>query len=325
MTRLALTMACGDYERTRALTDGTVKPEGIDLNCITLPPPECFWRMGRFKQFEVSEFSMSSYLIAREQGEPFIAIPIFPSRSFRHSYMFVRKDAGIERPEDLKGRKVGSPEYQLTALLWIRAILKHEYRVDASDLNWYTGGQQIAGRKERLDIPLPGNVQSIPEDETLEEWMEAGKIEALLSPRVPARLMKGPDAPVKRLFENHREVEKAYYQKTGFYPIMHTVVIRRDVYDRHPWVAQALFKAFVEAKEHYYRELDRISSSKYDLPWYTLHLQEARALLGNDLNPYGLRENRRILEAMQRFSVEQGFTSKPLPLDELFAHCAIHD
>jgi 4,5-dihydroxyphthalate decarboxylase len=216
-----MTLATGKSDRTRPLLDGTVKPDGIDLICITLDPHETFWRMIRYEEFDASEMSMSSYLMAKEAGKGLIAIPVFPSRAFRHSYIFCNVDSKINEPGDLVGKKVGVPEYQITAALWVRGMLQHGYDISPDKVKWFTE------REERLPFTAPKRVhiERIPKGKDLDSMLVKGEIDALIEPTIPSSIaQKSPK--VKRLFQDYKRVEQNYYKKTGYYPIMHTVVIR---------------------------------------------------------------------------------------------------
>lgn len=319
MPTKSLTLGCNLTDRTRALHDGTVRPKGIDLNFIPLEIEEIFWRMLRYQEFDVAEMSMSSYLMAKDTGDPaFVAIPVFPSRYFRHSCIFINTDAGIDEPADLRGKSVGVPEYQMTAPLWIRGILEHEYGVEPSDMTWFQGGIEETGREEKLDLDLPENVDisSIGADQTLSGMLERGDIDALFSPRTPSS-MASPS--VDRLFPNFREVERDYYRKTEHFPIMHTVVMREDVYDADPWIARELQKAFAAAKDACMAELRKTNALHTTLPWFHHEFESTRALMGEDFWPYGIQDNESTLERMVEFSSEQGLIDTRLTMDDLFA------
>ncbi len=231
-----------------------MEPEGIKLNYLPMQSEEIFWRMGHYREFDVSEMSLSAHVTMIGQGNsPFVGIPIFPSRYFRHSSVYYNVDSGIKKPEDFKGKKIGTPEYAMTAGVWIRGFFSDDYGVRAQDMKWFLGGQTDPGRKERvkLDLPPEISVQSIPDDKTLNGMLESGEIDALISARSPSGLGNG-SGKVRRLFPNYKEVEIEYYKRTKIFPIMHILVIRKDVYERHPWVARSLFKAFCDAKNARY-------------------------------------------------------------------------
>lgn len=321
MERLFLTVACGDYDRTKALQDGTVQPEGIRLNYIPMQSEEIFWRMTSHLEFDASEMSLANYVILLSRGQaPFVAIPVFPSRLFRHGCIFVHADSGIRRPEDLKGKRVGTPEYAMTATVWIRGFLKDDYGVGPEDVLWLTGGQETPGRKERVELRLPPGVEvrPIPENRTLNDMLERGEIDALISARIPAAILRG-SPKVRRLFPDYREVEADYYRRTGIFPIMHVVVIRKDVYERHPWTAASLFKAFEEAKERAFQRMRITNAPVYMLPWLFAEVESLRELFGPDWWPYGIEPNRGTLETLVRYLAEQGLIERTLKIEEIFA------
>ena len=325
MTLLPITLAAENYDRTRGLIDGSVRPEGIDLNFIPLAVEETFWRMTRYLEFDASEMSGTAYLIERTRPEPrFIAIPVFLSRTFRHSAIYVRSDSGIEQPKDLAGRRVGVPEYGLTALTWVRAFLQHDYGVHPSAIKWMMGGEEQPGREERAPFRPPADVsiELIPPDETLSSMIAAGSIDAIIAPRMPSPFAEGSPL-VRRLFPDYRKVEEDYYHRTGLFPIMHFAVIREDLYRRHPWVAESLYKAFCEAKEQAMRYLFEPNVLVCSLPWLVPEVERERAIFGPDLWPYGLAENRKTLEAMVAYHVEQGIIQKAIPVEQLFAESTL--
>ena len=249
MQQLHLTMAGGFYDRTRALIDGSVRPEGIDLSYIELPIEEVFWRVLRYGEFDVAECSLAYYLIskARGQGHDYIAIPLFPSRCFRHGFVFVNRNSGIARPQDLAGKIMGVPEYSMTAALWLRGLFEHDYGVPPGAMRWRVGGIEQPNRADRMNVAVDAKVEiePIPAGKSLNGMLEAGEIDAMMSPRIPSSFRKKhPD--VVRLFPDYHADERAWFARTGFVPIMHTVVIKRALYEREPWIAQSLFKAFRE-------------------------------------------------------------------------------
>ena len=321
VSRLRLTFACWNYDRVRALVDGRVRAEGIDLNHLMLPVEETFYRMLRHREFDVAEMSLSSYVMSLFTPErPFVAIPVFPSRAFRHSGIYINSASGIREPKDLIGRKVGTPEYQLTAAVWIRGILAEHYGVPVESVTYYTGGQEQPGRPEKLRLELPPTVrvERIGATATLSSMLESGDIDALFAPRAPSSLRTAP-ATVRRLFEDFMPVERGYYRQTGIFPIMHTVVIRRDIYERNRWVAQSLCKALREAQQEAYRDLGETAALTTMLPWLVAHLEETRREMGDDFWPYGLEPNRLALATFLRYSHEQGLANELWSPDQLFA------
>ena len=322
MAKLRLNLACWNYDRTRALADGSVQPDGIDLNYLDLPVEETFFRMLRYREFEVAELSLSSYTVSLfGEQRPFIAIPVFPSRFFRHSSIYVNADAGIRTPKDLIGKRIGTPEYQMTAPVWIRGILSEHYGVPVDSVTYYTGGEEEPGRPEKIRLDLPPNikVQPIGEAQTLSAMLASGEIDALYTARMPSTFSLRRGAAVQRLFANYKEVEQEYYRKTRIFPIMHTVAIRRDVYEQNRWVAQSLYKAFVEAQRRTYEDLYMTAALKAMLPWLTSHVEETRALMGDDFWAYGFECNRASLATFLRYHHEQGLSKRILEPEELFA------
>lgn len=321
MSRVRLTLACWNYDRTRPLLDGRVAVEGVDLNVLELPVEETFFRMLRHREFDVAEMSLSSYVLSLFHPDPpFIAIPVFLSRAFRHSGIYINTASGIAEPKDLVGRRVGCPEYQLTAVVWIRGILEEHLGVPRDSVTYVTGGQEEPGRAEKLPLDLPPSVrvERIGSEETLSAMLAEGSIDALYAPRAPRTLITHPQK-VQRLFRDYAEVERDYFRRTRIFPIMHTLVIRRDVYQRHRWVAQSLQKAFAAAKRETYRDLEETSALKTMLPWAASHLEQTRREMGDDYWPYGLEPNHVTLSTFLRYSHEQGLARARLTPEQLFA------
>lgn len=319
MAEYDLTIASSLNDRTAPLQTGEVEPAGLNLNFVSLTVEEIFWRMLTNAEFDASEMSMSSYMMTRDRDNPeFIAIPAFPSRFFRHSCIFVNDDAGIETPSDLKGKRVGVPEYQMTAALWVRGILNDEYGVAPTDMEWFHGGEEDPGREEKLKLNLHQDVflSYIPSDRTLSGMVADGSLDALVTARTPSTFA---DDSVRRLFPNFREVERDYYEATEHFPIMHTVVLRTDVYEENPWIAQELNKAFHRAKELCLERIGDTTALQNALPWLHGEVERTREIMGSDYWPYGIEENRATLETMTRYSYEQGLTEERLDVDELFA------
>jgi 4,5-dihydroxyphthalate decarboxylase len=317
---LRLSFGCWNYDRTRALMDKSVVPDGIDLIYLNMPVEETFFRMLRYREFEVAEMSLSSYVVSCfKEPRPFVAIPVFPSRFFRHSSIYVNAASGIREPVDLKGKRIGCPEYQMTAPVWIRGILSDEYGVKVDDVTYFTGGEESPNRSEKLKLDLPPNirVERIEPDKTLSAMLRAGEIDALYTARKPSSY-EGRDANVRRLFEDFVEVERAYFRKTGIFPIMHTIAIRREVYEANRWIAQSLFKAFCEAQRRTYHDLQETAALKAMLPWLVAHVEDARRELGDDYWSYGFQQNRKVLETFLRYSFEQGLSKRLLTPEEIF-------
>ncbi len=321
MPNLPLSLACWNYDRTRGLFDGRVRADGIDLTCLDLPVEETFFRMLRHREFDVAEMSLSSYVVSLAAADPpFVAIPVFPSRFFRHSCIYVHADAGIGRPGDLAGRVVGTPEYQMTAPVWIRGILADAYGVPVDSVTYATGGLEEPGRPEKLTLDLPPaiRIRRIGPGQTLSGMLASGEIDALYTARAPSSFRAG-DGRVRRLFDDFAAVEREYYRQTRIFPIMHTIVIRRRVYERHRWIAQSLFKAFRGAKAMAYDDLGQTAALKVMLPWLTAHVEDARREMGEDFWPYGLAANVEVLDTFLRYSHEQGLSPRRLAPDQLFA------
>jgi 4,5-dihydroxyphthalate decarboxylase len=321
MKKLPLSLACWDYDRTRALSDGRVAVDGVELNYISLPVEETFFRMLRFREFDAAELSLSSYSVSLLRDDPaFIAIPVFPSRFFRHSCIFTSAASGIQSPRDLVGKRIGVPEYQMTAPVWIRGILQDEYGIDPASVQYFTGGEEETGRDEKIKLNLPERfkVQPIGPTQTLSGMLAAGEIDALYTARAPSTFYSQPDR-VKRLFPDFVGAERAYFEKTGIFPIMHVVVLRRDVYRANPWVAQALYKAFEASKKITYEDLRTTAALKTSLPWQTAAVEDTVRLLGEDWWSYGFAANRPVLDVFLRYHHEQGLSHRRLQPEELFA------
>jgi 4,5-dihydroxyphthalate decarboxylase len=321
MGKLHLSLACSNYDRTRALLEGRVSVEGIELTCMSPSIEEIFFRMLRHREFEVAEMSLSSYVLSLFTETPeLIAIPVFPSRMFRHSSIFMHVGSGIREPKDLIGKRIGVPEYQLTANVWIRGILSDEYQVPVASVTYFRGGEEQPGRAEKIALSLPPQIhlESIPPGKTLSAMLAAGEIDALYAARMPSSFANG-SGKVKRLFENYQTVEEDYYSRTKIFPIMHTIVIRRDVYERSRWIAQSLCKAFWAAQQIAYAELYESGALSCMLPWLVHYVEETRSRMGSNFWPYGLDGNVHTLETFLRYSFEQGLSKRRLKPEDLFA------
>ncbi|MBU8822497.1 ABC transporter substrate-binding protein [Mycolicibacterium goodii] len=319
MSRLELTFACGDYDRTRALEDGSVRPDGIELTYLRLPVEETFFRMLRHREFDVAEMSLSTYVATLDvEPRPFVALPVYTSRMFRHGGIYINADAGIRAPSDLVGKRIGAPEFQLTAGVWIRGILDEHHGVPIDSVTYYTGGQETPGRIEKGKVDTGLDIRPIPDGATLSQMLADGEIDALHTPRVPSTF-RGGDPRVKRLFPDVVTVEKEYFAATGIFPIMHVVVIRSDIYDRHPWVAQSLYKAFLTARDDAYARIYDSSALRFMEPWLIQHLEDAKQLLGQDYWSYGLAENHTTLDVFLRYHHEQGLSRRRYEPADLFA------
>jgi 4,5-dihydroxyphthalate decarboxylase len=276
--------------------------------------------MLRHNEFDIAEMSLSSYVISLFGEErPYIAIPVFPSRFFRHSGIYINKNSGIKKPQDLIGKRVGVPEYQITASVWIRGILSDEYNVPVESVQYYQGGEEDPDRPEKIEIHLPSNIdiQPIGPAQTLGNMLQTGEIDALYAARTPTAYQPGSN--IKRLFKNCREVEERYFQKTRIFPIMHTIVFRREVYEKNPWAAQSIYKAMLQSKEIASEEMRETAMVRYMLPWLLNHLEDTRRIMGEDYWPYGIPENKATLETFLRYSYEQGLSKRLLKPGEIFA------
>lgn len=321
MSRLSLTLACGPYDRTEALRTGIVEPEGIDLNYLAIKsPPTIFSRMLELHSFDAAEMSLSQYLTLRSAGErQLLALPVFPSRVFRHGFIFVGNS--IENPKDLDGRRIGVPEYWQTAAVWIRGILAQEYGVDLESCRWYEGGLEVPlsaeERQARLERPRGWRPDIIGEDQCLNTMLAAGELDAVIGARKPSCV--GQLGGVRRLFEDYRRVEREYFRKTGIFPVMHTLVIRQEIVDRNPWVVESLFNAFSEAKAWCLEEMRFSGTIRYTLPWLFHDIDEIDELFGGDPWPYGIPANRALLGTFASYLREQGLLSGPIDAPTEFA------
>lgn len=318
---LPITIACHPYDRVRALFDGSVPVEGCRTITLPLRAEEAFHRAYGHTAFEVSELSMSSYILTAARGTClYIAIPVFTSRVFRHSSFYVRTDRAITKPSDLRGKTIGVPEYQMTAALWARGILKDLYEVDAREIRWRTGGLEIPGRIEKFGLTFepPFDVKAVPTDKSLSQMLRSGEIDGMVSARAPS-CFGDRSVPVARLFPNYQAAEQQYFRETGHFPIMHVIGVRRDLAAQYPWLPASLLKAFDQAKAMSLRSMGDIGALEVMLPWLTSHLEETVALMGQDFWPYGFEENRKSLEAMTRYSFEQGLSPRVVSIEELFA------
>jgi 4,5-dihydroxyphthalate decarboxylase len=310
MKRLQLTIACGRYDRTQALLDGRVEPEGVDLTFIPLRPGETFWRMLNHNEFDASEMSLSSYTILRSEGDTrFIAIPVFPSRVFRHSAVYLRADSPIEKPQDLKGKRVGVGDYQMTAAVWVRGFLAHEYGVMPGDIEW------VNGRPIRIIKPPEGvRLVAMPSDTTLEAILERGEIDALASVMIP----KGLGKSIRRLFPDFRAVEHRYFKQTGIFPIMHTFALKTKLYEQHPWLAISFYRAFCKARDLAYRSMYDTDALTVGLPWVIDEVEAAREVFGPQIWDYSIEGSRPTLDALMAYLDEQGLTRRRMRVEELF-------
>ena len=319
MAKLQLSVAMGDYDRTRALLDGRVQIDGVDPVYMTLYPEEMFFRAMRSQEFDICELSFSSYTVKTANGDcPYIAVPVFLSRAFRHTSIYVRKDR-IRKPEDLKGKRIGVPEYQLSANVWARAILQDDYGVHPEDVSWVRGGIETPGRPEKIPLKLPAGVrlESAPEDTTISDMLDRGEIDGFMAPRPPsAHVLANPN--VGWLFDDPTATAKDYYKRTRVFPIMHVVGVRKTLAEQHPWLPGAVFKAFSQSKAAALEALSDTSATKVTLPFVEEQLKAAREAMGDDYWSYGVAPNRQTLETFLRHHHSQGLSSRHLTVEELF-------
>ncbi|MBI3454948.1 MAG: ABC transporter substrate-binding protein [Candidatus Rokubacteria bacterium] len=319
MTRLNLSLAIGDYDRTRPLLDGSARIDGVEPVFMMLDPEEIFFRAFRHAEFDICELSLSSFTVKTARGDnPYVGVPAFLSRAFRHTAIYIRTDR-IREPADLKGRRIGVPEYQLTACVWARAMLEDDFGVKPSDVVWIRGGIEEPGRPEKIAITLPADVrlEPAPEGATLSGLLEAGDIDAVIAPRVPSCAARG-HAPVGWLFSDPTRAATDYFRRTGIFPIMHLLGVRRELAERHPWLPAAALKAFDHAKTIAVTRLADASATKVTLPFVEEQLKAARELLGWDFWSYGVGANRTVLETFLRHHHRQGLSSRRVAVDELF-------
>lgn len=319
MSKLQLSVAMGDYDRNRALFDGRVQIDGCDPVYMLLSPEEMFFRAMRSRDFDITELSFSSYLVKHSRGEcPYIAVPVFLSRAFRHTSIYVRKDR-IKKPEDLKGKRIGIPEYQLTAIVWARSILQDDYGIAPEDVIWVRGGIDTPGRPEKIKLDLPAGVriEAAPEHQTISDLLDQGDLDAFIAPRPPSGAAAS-NPNVGWLFDDPTAVAKDYYRRSGIFPIMHVVGIRKALAEQHRWLPGAVFKAFSESKTKALELLADTSATKVTLPFVEEQLKAARETLGQDFWSYGVAPNRKTLEAFTRHHYAQGLSSRLVGVDELF-------
>jgi 4,5-dihydroxyphthalate decarboxylase len=323
MSKLNLSVAIGDYDRNRPLIDGAVQIDGVDPVFMKLPPEEIFFRAFRTEDFDICECSLSSFTVKTAAGTcPYVGVPAFVSRMFRHTSMYVRTDR-IEKPQDLKGKKVGIPEYQLTANVWARAILEDDFGVKPSDVTWVRGGIEHAGRPEKISINLPSDVriEDAPEGKTISELLAEGEIDGFMAPRAPTTLGQ-PN--VGWLFRDPVAAAKDYFKRTGIFPIMHLIGVRKTLAEKHPWLPAAVLKAFEQSKAVGLAHLIDTAATKVTMPFVEERMAETRELMGEDFWPYGLESNRKTLEVFLRHHHAQGLSSRLVKPEELF-HPATHD
>jgi 4,5-dihydroxyphthalate decarboxylase len=354
MPDIPITVASGEYDRIRAIRNGAVKVEGCAVTYHVVEPNQLFVRNLKAQEFDVSEMSFSTYIALRDQGNAhYTAIPVFLSRAFRLSAIFVRTDRGIASPADLKGKRVGTPEYFTTMLVWMRGLLSDEYGIRPADLRWRLGPLEQPARQPHR--PADGaaalgesdtdiEIETIPAGRTLAGMLAEGELDAVFSARPPSCFRHAPPSPppppslnlprkrgrdgwetaggqeaVARLFPDYRAAEQAYYRKAGVYPLMHALGIRNSLVEQHPWMAESLFNAFAKAKEIAVADFAKLSAFALTLPWIEAEYRATQAVLGEDIWPYGVAANRKAIETLCRYLHEQGFTQRRMGVGELFA------
>ena len=321
MGLLRLSLACWDYDRVKAIQDGRVRPEGIELNFMSMRVEEIFFRQLRHQDFDVCEMSFSSYVLTlNSPNQPFIALPIFPSRMFRHQSIYINANSGIHSAEDLRGKRIGTPEYSITAGVWQRGFMLDEYGVNVESIEWVTGAVEPSKtkRQERLKFTLPDSIHvtPIPDGQCLSQMLADGEIDALFSATQPSSYKTDK---VLRLFPNFKQVEMDYYKRTKLFPMMHLLVLKRSVYDKDPWIAKSLVKAFAASLDIAYEAITERAALRYMLPWLEDNLQEVRDVMGDRYWEDGFENNKQALQTFLRYSHEQGLAKKLYTPEELFA------
>jgi 4,5-dihydroxyphthalate decarboxylase len=322
MADVKITFACGPYDRMEALKSGAVKPEGIDLQFVSIRSPRTiFDKMGgRNPEFDSSEFSASEYVSQYDRGDcQFIALPVFPSICFRHSFIYYNRRAGIRKPKDLEGKRIGTPLYTQTAAVWIRGILTHEYGVDFSKVTWVQGAMEKVGTHgtpSAPDLLKPVKIERAPADKSVSDLLESGAVDATLGSRGPDPISDYPS--VARLFPDYRAVERDYFRRTRICPIMHTVVLKKSIYEKNPWIAESLYKALEESRRRALEDMKYPGALRFMLPWLGDDLDEIEDVFGGDPWPYGLEAQRPTMEALVQYLAEQNFIKAKIPLEKLF-------
>jgi hypothetical protein len=321
MSRLRLTFACCRYDRMEAIREGAISPEGVALTCITLKSGrDVFDRMVGGSEFDIAELSASEFISLAGNGDrPFVALPVFPSRVFRHGYVFVNTRAGIRSAKDLEGKRIGLPLYTQTAALWVRGHLAHQFGVDLATIRWVQGSVEDTGTHGKPHAPALLRPVALEQNSTgvpLATLLARGEIDALIGSRKPEILGRSPD--VARLFPNYRALERELYETRKIFPIMHLVAIRRELYEQHRWLATSLYKTFVEAKRRARTRMRYAGSLSVMLPWLQSDIEEIDEVFGGDAWPYGVEPNRPTLEALVQYMVEQHFIPHAMPVENLF-------
>jgi 4,5-dihydroxyphthalate decarboxylase len=321
MTKLQLSLSCTGYDRVRPLFDGRVQIDGVDIIPSAVEPEEGFHRAFKFVEFDIAELSISSHTLVTSRSEnDYIGIPVMVSRVFRQSGIYIRTDRGISQPQDLRGKKIGLRGYQITANTWMRGMLQDEYGVKPEEIHWRRGGIEEPGQGEhaRLHLPTGIDLQDIPGDRTLSGMLESGELDGIINPRAPSCFLRAaPD--IARLFPDYRKEEEDYFRRTGIFPIMHIIGIRKSLVEKHPWLPVNVYKAFIAAKQIAEKDLNEIGHLMVTLPWLVHEFNATRSLMGDDYWPYGFAENRKVLDTFTRYHFEQGLSQRQVAPEELFA------
>ena len=319
MADLKLSLACGTYDRTDALRTGAVKPEGIELTYVAIDsPPILFRRMLEEHEFDVAEMGVSQTLSNRPgEAFPFVGIPAFPSRMFRHSYIFVNTKSGIKSPKDLEGKRIAALNYRSAASIWIRGLLENDYGVDLKTIHWFAENSAGGNPVPKLVTNIGMKIDAVAEGQHLVDMLASGEVDAWLAANKPTNYGTHPD--IQRLFPNHREIEREYFKTTGIFPIMHGLAIKKELAEKEPWVVDSIYKAFDEAKAHCFRGMRHDGALKFSYPWSNADLEEMEEIFGADAWPYGLEVNRKTLETFRTYLIQQGFLADPVALEEVFA------
>lgn len=319
MSKLKLTYAASDYDHTRDLTSGAIQPEGIDLNCLDLTIEETFFRFTKFREWDVSEMSMGKYIALKSQDDDSVtAIPVFPSRVFRQSSLYVQAGSPLRDAGDLRGKRIGIPEWAQTASIYTRGWLVHQIGIPLHEIEWIQAGVNQPGRVEKVALRLPDGVRYTPApDRSLTEMLLAGDIDCVMSAHPPAPFEE-ETGEIAQLYPNYREVEEAYYRETGIFPIMHVIALKGEVFGANRWIAMNLLKAFEQAKNNSVRRVQEFTATRVPFAWCYEAAHRAKALFGEDFFPYGVEPNRRTLEAFLEYGFEQGVCQREVAVEELF-------
>jgi 4,5-dihydroxyphthalate decarboxylase len=320
MSLLPITVASWDYDRVRPLMDGRVKIEGCELRHLNLAPEECF-RRAWAGEFDIAELGLITYLTSICRGEPpYIAVPVFLSRAFRHSAIYIRKDRGIEGAGDLKNKRVGVPQYDMAVAVWVRCFLQDDHGIGVSDIEWQQGGLEVPGWRSTYTLrSIPGlSIRDIPEGSTLSRMLAKGDLDAVITARAPSCFDR-EEPQIGRLYSDYRAVESDYFRRTGVFPIMHVLGIRRELVERYPWLPVSVFKGFDAAKRLAQADIREVTALKITLPWVTAELQSTECLMGSDYWPYGIERNLMTLRKATQAAFEQGITDREIAVEEMFA------